>query len=105
VLSGRRSRRRRSKGYAPGRAEVFDSWFGLEKSTRHLWGAAVGAGVALAVLDELDETAAKVPPTGEAAEELRIFLTQPRSSIDPAVLEKARQSVAQGPLQDAGSCA
>lgn len=76
--------------------EVFDSWFSLVKSTRGLWHTAEQAGTTPEGLDTVDEASRDIQALRVAAEELRAFLTRPQPSVDPALLEKARQAVAQG---------
>jgi hypothetical protein len=76
--------------------EVFDSWFGLAKSTRDLLQTTVPAGTTAEGLEELDVAYRDIEALGTAAEEMRAFLNRARSPIDPIILEKARQAVAQG---------
>jgi hypothetical protein len=78
----------------------FDSWFALAKATRELCQAASQAGTAPDGLQDLDAASRDLEVLRTAAEDLRVFLNRPRPPIDPAVLEKARQGVAEGRYKD-----
>jgi hypothetical protein len=81
--------------------EYFDSWFGLERSSRELWRIAEQAGATPEGLEQLDAASREAQALRAGAEKLRDFLTRPSSPVDPAVLEKARQAIAQGGYKDA----
>jgi hypothetical protein len=76
--------------------EVFDSWFGLVKSTRDLWHTTDPTGASPEGLEELDAVSRDIELLKTAAEEMRTFLNRSRPPVDAAVLEKARQAVVQG---------
>jgi hypothetical protein len=81
--------------------DYFDSWLGLEKSTRELWRIAEQAGATPEGLEQLDAASREAGALRAAAEKLRDFLTRPPSPVDPAVIERARQAIARGEYKDA----
>jgi hypothetical protein len=83
--------------------EAFDSWFGLVKSTRDLWQKARLATVVPEMLQELDKACSQVEQSRKHALEGRDFLNRPRPPVDPALLETARQEVAQGRYSNANA--
>jgi hypothetical protein len=79
---------------------VFESWFGLVKSTRELSDRAVQAGVAPEALTELDAAVRDIEVIQRTAQQMRGFLGRPLPPVDPLRLAKARQTVAQGQFKD-----
>jgi hypothetical protein len=76
--------------------DVFDAWFSLVQPTRDLSARAADLGAAPEGLDRLDAASRAVAALRSAAEELRGFVTAKRAPIDPAVLARARDAMAQG---------
>jgi len=76
--------------------ELFESWFGLAKTTRNLCQQAVAIGVRPEGLENLDVAEGQVQGSKKAADEMKAFLSRPRPPVSPGLLEKARQAVAQG---------
>ena len=77
-------------------AEVFEAWFGLDKTTRELWQRAIQTGAVSQGLEELDAASHDVATAHKAAEELDAFLGRTRPPVDATMLENARQAIAQG---------
>jgi hypothetical protein len=72
---------------------VFTSWFDLEQATRNLWTTSVRFGAAGDGLQELESAFHEVEGLKAAAQAMETFLSQPRTTVDPAMLEKGRQAV------------
>jgi hypothetical protein len=76
--------------------DLFDAWFSLVPPTRDLCARAVQLGAVLEGFDQLDMAAIDVATLRTAAEMLRASVSAARPAIDPTVLERARQAIAQG---------
>ncbi len=76
---------------------VIDSWLALAQQARELWqDVAATTGAIPEGLGELDAAEAEVTKIKSAADQTHAFLNRARPPVDPALLEKGQEEIAQG---------
>jgi hypothetical protein len=76
--------------------DTIDTWLRLAQDSRDLWGFAAALGAPQEGADELRAAEEEVRRVKGTAESMNTFLGRPWPPVDPSLLERGRNEIAQG---------